>query len=623
MAKSSKRIAAGALAAMMALSLTACNQSNTSSGSGNSAPAADSKTSTPASTGGNSSAPASNGGDTSTPTTIDQSKWEADYSEFIPAQTVTLDVYSQLSNYSGKQLGWFADIMKEKFNVELNIINNPDGTFATRMESGNLGDIVVFGAMDQYAQAATANLLLDWEDEDLLKDFAPYINENLQPALEKAKNVSGSDGKVHGYGHDVATDPTKTKIHDYWPSVRFDLYEQVGKPEIKTLDDYIPMFEEMKKICPTVDVQIKDDQGNVTDTVSKPTYAVSLFKDWDGDMVMFVKTIGALYGYDEFGLGLYNCATNEYQPVFQEDGWYLTALKWYNKLYQKGLLHPDSMTQGYNEVASQLVNGEVFFNQFKWMGADLYNTPDHIADGKAMYCVPPADSKNLVEGLNIYGGERIWTIGAKTQYPELCMAIINWFSTPEGTMTIKYGPQGTTWDYNSDGKAYLTEDGRRAMTDKKGVVIDGTTFEDGEFKINNTTMSLDDVSPVTGETYNWENWSTTSKEYPEIQKKWQTWAGTETADQYLASRQVVNVKSTYTATPKSQELQATWDQVKMDVRDGSYKAIFAKSDEEFDKEVAAMIAAAKGHGYDDCVAYQTNEATLRKAAVEQALKDAQ
>ncbi len=500
--------------------------------------------------------------------------------------------------------------MKEKFNVELNIINNPDGTFATRMESGNLGDIVVFGAPDQYAQAATAGLLLDWEDEDILADFGPYISENLQPALDKVKNMSGSDGKVHGYGHDVATDPTKTKINDYWPALRYDLYEQIGKPEIKTLDDYIPVFEKMKEICPT------SDSG-------KETYAVSLFSDWDGDMVMFVKTIGALYGYDEFGLGLYDCATNTYQDVLQADGWYIKALKWYNTLYQKGLLNPNSMTQKYDDVASQMVDGATFFNQFKWMGADLYNTPEHVADGKAMYCVPPADSKNLVEGLNIYGGERIWTIGSKTQYPELCMAIINWFSTPEGTMTIKYGPQGTTWDYNADGKAYLTEDGLRAMTDKKGLTINGATFEDGEFKINNTTMSLDDVNPLTGETYNWENWSTTSKEYADIQKQWQAWAGTNTADEYLASRQVVNVKSTYTATPKEQDLQAKWDQVKQCVKDGSWNAIYAKDDAEFDSVVAKMTEDAKAYGYDECVAFQTNEATLRAAAVQDALKAAQ
>lgn len=592
MAKSSKGIAAGALAFMTALSLTACNSDNNSSGSGNSGNDSNSTNSAD-----NSTPTSSAGGDISQPS-------------IIPDSTVTLEVYSQLSNYSGKQLGWFADIMKEKFNVELNIINNPDGTFATRMESGNLGDIVVFGALDQFQQAATAGLLLDWEDEDILADFGPYINENLQPALDKVKNMEGSDGKVHGYGHDVATDPTKTKMQDYWPSLRYDLYEQIGKPEIKTLDDYIPVFEQMKEICPT------SDSG-------KETYAVSLFADWDGDMVMFVKTIGALYGYDEFGLGLYDCASNTYQDVLQDGGWYLKALKWYNTLYQKGLLNPNSMTQKYDDVASQLVDGATFFNQFKWMGADLYNTPEHVAEGKAMYCVPPADSANLVEGLNIYGGERIWTIGAKTQYPELCMSIINWLSTPEGTMTIKYGPQGTTWDYNADGKAYLTEDGLRAMTDKKGVTINGATFEDGEFKINNTTMSLDDVNPLTGERYNWEYWSTTSKEYTDLQKQWQAWSGFNTADEYLEGRTVVNVKSTYTGTPKDQELQAKWDQVKQCVKDGSWKAIYAKDDAEFDSIVAEMKADAKAYGYDECVEFQTNEANLRAAAVQEALKAAQ
>ncbi|MBD5128814.1 MAG: hypothetical protein HDT43_02650 [Ruminococcaceae bacterium] len=615
----SKRIAAGALAFITAMSLTACNtDSNSTSGSGNSNNSG--SDSTPTNSGDNSTPDSSAGGDTpSTPSSSGQSEWEADYSEFIPENTVTLEVYSQLSNYSGKQLGWFADIMKEKFNVELNIINNPDGTFATKMESGNLGDIVVFGATDQFSQAAQAGLLLDWDDEDILADFGPYISENLQPALDKVKNMSiGEDadgnpiplGKNYGYGHDVATDPTQTKMQDYWPSLRYDLYEQIGKPEIKTLDDYIEVFKKMKEVCPT------SDSG-------KETYAVSLFSDWDGDMVMFVKTIGALYGYDEFGLGLYDCATNTYQDVLQEGGWYLTALKWYNKLYQEGLLNPNSMTQKYDDVASQLVDGATFFNQFKWMGADLYNTPEHVADGKAMYCVPPADSANLVEGLNIYGGERIWSIGSKTQYPELCMAIINWFSTPEGTMTIKYGPQGTTWDYNSDGKAYLTDQGLQAMTDKKGVVINGTTFEDGEFKINNTTMSLDDVNPLTGERYNWEYWSTTSTDYPDIQKSWQEWSGFTTADEYLAGRTVVNVKSTYTGTPKDQDLQAVWDQVKQCVKDGSWKAIYAKDDAEFDSIVAQMRSDAEAYGYAQCVEFQTNEANLRAAAVAEALKAAQ
>ena len=58
-----------------------------------------------------------------------------DLSDIIPNETVTLTVYSQLSNYEGEQIGWFADIMKEKFNVKLNIISNGDGVCDSRMES--------------------------------------------------------------------------------------------------------------------------------------------------------------------------------------------------------------------------------------------------------------------------------------------------------------------------------------------------------------------------------------------------------------------------------------------------------------------------------------------------------
>ena len=59
---------------------------------------------------------------------------------------IRLDVYSQLANFSGIQQGWGATLLKDKFGVEINIIPEQDGTYATRMEAGNLGDIIVWGA---------------------------------------------------------------------------------------------------------------------------------------------------------------------------------------------------------------------------------------------------------------------------------------------------------------------------------------------------------------------------------------------------------------------------------------------------------------------------------------------
>ncbi|WP_252891626.1 hypothetical protein [Thermoclostridium stercorarium] len=55
-----------------------------------------------------------------------------------------------LGNKAGEQTGWFAKIVKDKFNIEMNMIaSNVEGgdtKFATMMASGDLGDIVIFGS---------------------------------------------------------------------------------------------------------------------------------------------------------------------------------------------------------------------------------------------------------------------------------------------------------------------------------------------------------------------------------------------------------------------------------------------------------------------------------------------
>lgn len=231
-----KRIAAGTLAAAMAaLTLTSCGSDSSSSGSTNT----DSK---PADLSG-----ASN----------DSESLE----DIIPEETVTLDVYSQVANYSGEQIGWFAKVMKDKFNVKLNIIDSPEGTFETRMEGDSLGDILVFGNEGDFAKAAKAGKLLDWEDENFIDDYGAEIKKNFTYALEKNKNITGSDGKLHGFGYDVGSSANNRAQFFYYPCVRYDLYKEIGSPEIKTLEDYVSVFEEMKKKCP------KSDTG-------KETYAV-------------------------------------------------------------------------------------------------------------------------------------------------------------------------------------------------------------------------------------------------------------------------------------------------------------------------------------------------------------
>lgn len=537
---------------------------------------------------------------------------EEDLSDIIPEETVTLDVYDQLANYSGEQIGWFGQVMLDKFNVKLNIIPESEGTFETRMESGNLGDIVIWGDdSDQYHQAIEKGMLYDWNEDDLLAEYGSYIKENMPYAIEKNATNSG-DGKVYGYGFDVAFDPKARQEMMYEWDLRWDLYKELGYPEIKNLDDMVNVLEQMKEICPT------DDNG-------KPTYGVSLFSDWDGDMVMFVKsTATAYYGYDEFGIGLYDPATQAYHPALEENGPYLTTLKFYNDLYQRGLLDPDSQTQGYDGMVEDYQNGTAFLNVFNFLGSAMYNSEEHAAAGKMMAPCPPSEANPICYGQNVYGGNRPWTIGAKTEYPELCMAIINWISTPEGRMTAEYGPKDVCWYYDENGNTCFTEFGKTAKLDGKTEMTDGYTgtFEDGNFKMNNTSWGIDAENPDSnGEVYNYKKWASyASAANSEIEQDWRDHNGTTTFDSLFDNwNYTLSPGTMYAASAKTDELQVVWNQVTTCVKENSWKAIYASSTEEFDSIVASMIEQANEYGYDQCVAFQEGEAKLR-AAAEDAVK---
>ena len=527
-------------------------------------------------------------------------------------EVIKLNVYSQLANFSGKQIGWSADILKKKFNVELNIIPEGDGVFETRMTSGNLGDIVVWGAdNDKYPLAVKNNLLFGWEDDNVLDEYGPYIKKNMPDALKKNKELTktitnGASDKLYGFGANVALNSKDHESFFYTWDTRWDLYKKLGYPKIKNLQDYHKMLKNMQKLCPS------DDSGN-------KVYAVSLWPDWDDAMVMYVKAMATeYYGYDELALGLYDPTSGKYHDALEENGPYLEMLKWFNDLYQDGLIDPDSMTQTYDEMIAKVQNGGTLFSIFNYSGSLGYNTKEHTSAGKLMYCMKPEDASPIVYGMNTQGGDRVWSIGAKTEYPEKCMEIINYLATPEGRMTMEYGPKGYTWDYDDQKHAYLTDVGMKCQKDKNTTMGGGYkgSYHDGELQINNVTWSLDASNPDSdGETYNKESWASyNATPSSDIEKDWRDKTGCTTINEYMEKgKYTVAPGTSFSKETQDTTLKTTWNQVTTEIKNSSWKAIYAKSDKKFDSVVASMKKSAKKYGYDKCVEWSRNQASRRKA----------
>lgn len=527
-------------------------------------------------------------------------------------EVIKLNVYSQLANFSGKQIGWSADILKKKFNVELNIIPEGDGVFETRMTSGNLGDIVVWGAdNDKYPLAVKNNLLFGWEDDNVLDEYGSYIKKNMPDALKKNKELTktitnGASDKLYGFGANVALNSKDHESFFYTWDTRWDLYKKLGYPKVKNLQDYHKMLKNMQKLCPS------DDSGN-------KVYAVSLWPDWDDAMVMYVKAMAtAYYGYDELALGLYDPTNGKYHDALEEKGPYLEMLKWFNDLHQDGLIDPDSMTQTYDEMIAKVQNGGTLFSIFNYSGSLGYNTKEHTSAGKLMYCMKPEDASPIVYGMNTQGGDRVWSIGAKTEYPEKCMEIINYLSTPEGRMTMEYGPKGYTWDYDDQKHAYLTDVGVKCQNDKNTTMGGGYkgSYHDGELQINNSTWSLDASNPDSdGETYNKESWASyNATPSSDIEKDWRDKTGCTTINEYMEKgKYTVAPGTSFSKETQDTTLKTTWNQVTTEIKNSSWKAIYAKSDKQFDSVVAGMKKSAKKYGYDKCVEWSRNQASRRKA----------
>ncbi len=521
-------------------------------------------------------------------------------------QTITLTVFSQVANYSGEQVGWFADIMLEKFNVKLNIVPDINGIYDTRVAMGNLGDIVIFGYNgDQYKNAVNQGLLLDWEDENLLSEHGRYIKANMKQALEANRNLVPGNEHIYGFANDVAMEMGDLGDFFYSWDIRWDLYDRLGQPEVKDLDDLFDLLMAMKALEPV------DDIGD-------PTYALSMWPDWDGSMMMYAKALASCYyGYDEVGLGLYDPATGAFHGAIEKDGPYISMLRFLNKLKRNNMIDPDSMSQTFVEMSEKVRRGGVFMSIFDYAGSGTFNSSYHISRNKIMLPLKPLEASSLVYELSVYGSHQIWAIGAETRYPALCMEIINWLSTPEGFMTMRYGRQGENWDYDENGQPFLTAAGKLCMSDGDSEATKdakGYSFNIGRNQMNNNTWALNTKNPDSnGATFNYRSWTSEITEARnDVERAWRAYTGVNTPQEYMESQKYTMVPaSTYSELQKSDEFEIIIAQVSKCITDNSWKAIYADTEEEFEKHINNMIKTCMLYGYSECEKWSLENCKIR------------
>lgn len=545
-------------------------------------------------------------------------------------EMITVDVFASEANYQGIQSGWFGKLVKDKFNMELNIIapnvaGGGDTLFQTRSAAGELGDLIICNTSNgTLAQLVKAGLVQDMTD--LLSD-SEYVVQ-YSDAIESMKELSGEEEGIYALPTEVSanspTTPSAGLEPGYAPYIRWDVYEEIGCPEMNNLDDLLNVLKQMQDAHPT------SDSGN-------KVYALSLFSDWDRNMMTLARNITCMYGFDEAGITLLANDGSEVQSPAAEDSIYKDALEFLYKANQMGLVDPDSTTQNYDTMYQKMQDGAVLFSFWSWMGQGAYNTPENTAEGKGFKLAPVKDMKISLNGCRTLGYQELGImIGSNAEDPQRLADFIDWLYSPEGVMASQAsgtsgtcGPEGLTWEIK-DGEPVLTEFGEQALGGAEVTVPDewgGGTWKEGVCALNVTFVNAVDLNPETQRPYMYTLWDSTIKNNAtKLDEDWSKFMGAESAMDYLEEHDMIEVApgDSYVTPEEDSQITTLRTQCGASLTDYSWRMVFAADENTFNSLYEEMKDTLDGLNFDQLLEYDTkcaNEKTQARAEVVEIYND--
>lgn len=517
------------------------------------------------------------------------------YKDFIE-----VDVYDQLANYQKLQSGWFGDIVKKKFNMELNIIapnidKSGDNLFAMRSASGDVGDLII---------TTTANgRLQDLIDEGLVIDMRKYLeHKDIMRYSAAINSLNGklSQNGIYAIPSEISLLPPDTSSEGlelvFGPYVRWDAYAAVGYPKMSTLEDLLPVLKSMQTAMPHT------ESGN-------PTYGFSFFKDWDGNMMTAAKQPACLYGYDEIGFVLAKADGSDYQSILDDNSFYMRNLKLYFDANQLGLVDPDSPTQSLGDVAYKYSVGAILYSPWSFLGQTNFNTTENKDKGRGYMIAPIDDIKVLSFGNNNDGNQStVISIGSKAKDPKRMADFIDWLYSPEGIqmncsgVNGTAGPEGLTWEMGENGP-YLTDFGVKALLNGGADVPaewGGGTYLDGYSQLNFKPISGNALDP-NGYPYYYNLWkSVLDMQDSPLDLDWKSHMHADSTHDYLEKNNQIIVAPGcgYVAPDVPSEITTMRNQCRSVIVDYSWQMIFAPDEATFNSLKAEMQSEAANLGYD-------------------------
>ena len=530
-------------------------------------------------------------------------------------ELLTIDVYDDAANYNGIQSGWFAKVIKDKFNIELNIIASQvvgNTIYATRSEEGNLGDIIIVDKA-KFPEIVEAGLARDISDK--IVDCENIMKFKTQIDVYN-KGLTGEEGKYYGIPTemtDTAPDTLTDDVIYSSPMLRWDLYNKIGAPKLETLDDLLAALEKIHEVHPT------NDDGD-------PAYPFSLWPDWDGNDNMIgianVVQLTTWYGEKLKGSAMLK-PDGTFSPMYDRANAYYKITKFLNQANQKGLVDPDSGTQNWDNACAKMSSGRVDVFWYSWQ-VGFWNSLDRLAAGTAFRFIPVGDMNYYADADRYYGSDRMFGVGGKVEgekYDRI-MEFLDWYASPEGATIQHCGLKDFNYTVNEDGTFSPLND--NALMDNLPVPEEygGGGYSDGYNAINQWIVSSVCVNPLTGERFAQKFWKSYKEQtMTEMKKEWSAMFDAEDDVDWMKKngKLLATPSVDFTPAADNNDIIALRAEVNGKLNEYTWNLIMTcATDEEFEAMWDDMVAELDGLGYKDLYEYDISvwqpEIDAKKAA---------
>jgi len=450
------------------------------------------------------------------------------------------------------------------------------------------------------------NTLIETDKIIDYSDYAEYLphvlgdqvkNDYITPNIEVIRrDYSAGTGGLYILPFNIGVSSKKHAAVNTFdrntPTLKWDVYEAIGAPEVTDMWSLIDICEQMLKYQPTLEDGTKM-YGTFLDNGMDTSYfgSLNLWYQWHGGNVHYTQYMTEL-----------NHTTGEMNFIFEEDSLFKEGLMWYNELYRRGLMDPDSISTARPDQMAKVENG-------------LAMLPGGTSPGWAptYFEVFPSDCTLFMSFTDrIFGdpGSSI-VIFKDSENIETCLKLVDLMADPYEWMKVCFGPEGCMWQ-EEDGVLSITD----AFADwlKQNGSMNGFPMPDGtNFTAFNTPRLFNAGTPLKdyvgvngGEIpYSPIYWPD-AKAITAASENWNAWKKTMEAEDlwdYIEKNDItLHQESAWDGVLEPVPSDAQKIQIaslKDLIVPTCWKMVYAESDAEFEQLWKQMIEEAKILGSDE------------------------